>query len=88
MNDAYIWGAMLVDLRDITEKNAEEWAWRFAFASKLNGAMFHTTNTKTGKRSDYIPTLEDIKKRIGLTTSVSPKTRAQFVAKMVRNFKA
>ena len=73
---------MVVDMGEITEKNAEEWHWRYSFASKLNGSIYQVN----GK--DYIPTLDEIKKRIGLSTNVSIRTRKQFVAKVIKNFRA
>lgn len=80
VNDAFIWGCMLVDLREITEKNATEWHWRYCFATKVNGAIFTVAD------KPYIPTLEEVRKRIGLHTNCSERTRNQFVAKVVRLF--
>lgn len=79
LNDVFIWGCMFVGLGKITEKNAEEWQWRYEYASKLNGPY----NTINGKA--YIPTLDDIKKRIGLHTNCFPnKTRNQFIKGQTR----
>ena len=78
LNDAFIWGCLCIDMGDITLKNAEEWQWRYAFAVKMNGAYFYV-----GKK-EWIPTLDEVKKRIGLHTNVSTKTHKQFIDKMVR----
>lgn len=81
-NDAFIWGCILVGLKGITEKNAEEWEWRYKFMVKLNGASYYARVGKEDK--EWIPTLEDIKKRIGLTTNCDQKTRNQFIQSQVR----
>lgn len=84
-NECFIWCALYLDLRDITEKNASEWVWRWTFGSKLNGPYFY--RMKDGKRQEpFVPTLADVKKRIGLTTNVSTRTRRQFIDKAVRIF--
>ncbi len=79
LNDTFIWGCMFVGLANITEKNAKEWQWRYEYSVKLNGPSF----TIDGK--PYIPTIEDVKKRIGLTTNCFPdKSRNQFVQSQAR----
>lgn len=77
-NDIFIWGCLLIDLGEITEKNAEEWHWRYCFANKVNGPFY------TVKGEPYEPTLEEVQKRIGLHTNVSNRTRNQFIQKVVR----
>lgn len=84
-NDCFVWAALFLDLRDITEKNAKEWVWRWTFGNKLNGPYFY--RMKDNKRQEpFVPTLADVKKRIGLTTNVSTRTRRQFIDKAVRIF--
>ena len=79
LNDVFIWGMMVVGLGDITEKNAKEWQWRYDFASKLTGPFFYKND------EPYIPTLEEVEKRIGLRTNNFPaKTRKQFIAAQAR----
>ena len=83
-NDAFIWGCMIIDLGEITEKNAEEWEWRYRFMVKLNGAHYYK---RVGKEDvPYIPTIEEVRKRVGLHTNVSNRTRNQFIQKQVRIF--
>lgn len=78
-NDTFIWGMMAVGLGEITEKNAEEWAWRYAYAVRLNGAFYYVDD------KIYIPTVEQVRKRIGLSTNNHPnKTRRQFIAMQAR----
>jgi hypothetical protein len=86
-NEIFVWGCLIMDLGEITEKNAEEWHWRFAFASKLNGPYYYKMDAEGKRDHPYIPTLEEVQKRIGLHTNVSNKTRNQFVTKMVKQFK-
>jgi len=82
LSDAFIWGCMGVGLGEITEKNAEEWQWRYAYACKLNGPYFFVND------NPYVPTLEEVQKRIGLTTNCFPnKTRNQFLQQQARLFK-
>ena len=78
-NNCFIWWSLLLDLNSITEKNADEWLWRIKFATQLNGPTYLNSD-----KTPYIPTLDEIKKRIGLKTNVSNKTRNQFIAKEVR----
>lgn len=90
-NDVYIWAAVPLCIGEITEKNAKEWLWRFVFASKLGGAMAYTTIKEDGKpdrREEYYPTLEDVRKRIGLSVNVNTESRAAFIRKAVRSFSA
>ena len=77
MNDAFVWGCMWVDLRGITEKNVAEWQSRYQFAVANRGAMYYVNN------KDWIPTVDDVRKRIGLTTNVSNRTRKQFEKKIL-----
>lgn len=79
MNEPYIWGCMFIGLAEITEKNAEEWQWRYEYSCKLNGATFYLDD------KPYIPTIEDVKKRIGLRTNCFPnKTRNMFIQQQAR----
>lgn len=78
--DTLIWLTMAVGLGDITEKNYIEFYSRVRFIEKLSGAMAHT------KDGDYFFTVDDIKRRIGLSTNVSNTTRKQFVDLKTKNF--
>lgn len=78
-NDLYIWGCLFVEMREITEKNYMEWYYRHTFHSKLFGNFY---------LDDYKVTPDEVKKRIGLVTNCSDKTRNQFVKKcMDRHFR-
>jgi hypothetical protein len=78
-NGAFIWGCLITDMRDITEKNAEEWRWRYAYAVNLNGPSYYRPDG-----TPFIPSKDEVNKRIGLTTNCSQRTRKQFVDKQNR----
>lgn len=80
LNDAYVWGCLAVDIPDITDKTADEWCKRYAMYTLLLGAMYEVD----GK--PYVPTVDEVRKRIGLTTNVTAKTRAQFIKKVMTRY--
>jgi hypothetical protein len=85
LNDAFIWGTIFVGIGEITEKNVEEWFFRYRFYDELCGPFNHVT--VNGKPEPYQITLEDTRKRIGLKTNVFPKTTdAQFAKKVWKYF--
>jgi hypothetical protein len=79
-NDLYIWGCLSVGIAQITEKTAKEWQFRYAFAVQLNGAYY----SLDGKA--IVPTLADVRKRIGLSTNVSTFSRTEFLKRHIRTF--
>lgn len=83
LNDCFVWGSLFLDIRDITADNANEWVWRWTFGTKLNGAYYRNADG-----TPFIPTLEDVLKRVGLSTNVPTKTRKQFIAKVVKHYEA
>lgn len=82
LNDYFVWASLFLDMTSITEKNAPEWVWRWAFGSRLNGPYY--TREVDGKQVPYVPTVEEVKKRVGLRTNVTQRTRKQFIDKAVR----
>ena len=81
-NDLYVWGCLAVGIGEITKKNAKEWLARYAFYTNCLGAMYLT------KGEPYIPSLEDVEKRIGLRTNVFPnETEAAFAKKVYQAWK-
>lgn len=79
INHCFVWGCMIIDLGSITEKNAQEWHQRYVIANSKVGPFYYMTNKKP-----WVPTLEDVKKRIGRQTNVATKTRKQFINKLAR----
>lgn len=84
MNDLFIWGCMMVDLGQITEKNAVEWQKRYALYDRLYGPFYYADKERT---TSLVPTLEQVKARIGLTTNVTNRTTAQFMSKVWKHYK-
>jgi len=76
ITNSLIWATMSVDMGEITETNYVEFYARLKAVEATFGAI---ANSPDG---DYFFTLEDVKKRIGLTTNVSNKTISQFFKKL------
>lgn len=82
LNDSFIWGCLGIGIGEITEKNAAEWHARYCFYVDVLGAM------ATVDKKPWIPSLEDVKKRIGLRTNIFPKeTDAKFTKKVFDSWK-
>lgn len=83
MLDAFIWGSLSTGINEITEKNAEQVAARFAAIEGVDGAWLRSRIIEDdgSERVEDTPiTLEDVKRFVGLRTNASPKTKAQFRA--------
>jgi hypothetical protein len=80
ITDSLIWGTLMVGIGDITEKNFKEFYARFNLMQRLTGAFL----TRNGK--PYYITLEDIQRRIGLSTNVSDVTRNAFIKQKVGRY--
>ena len=76
INDILIWGSLSVDLGEITEKNVDEWVFRFKVLERVSG---HPAGWKGKER--FNPSRADIGRRIGMHTNVCTKTRKQFLKK-------
>lgn len=74
LTNSMIWATLYVNMREITEENAEEFFVRLQLCFRL---------TKSGN-SDI--TLEDVKNHIGLKTNVPEKTWNEFVKKELKMF--
>lgn len=90
VNTCFVWGCMFVDLGSITEANAKEWHARYLFVDKISGPFYYETQTDDEKENKiqrpWSPTLDDVRKRIGLKTNVTTKTRSQFAKKVIDTF--
>lgn len=80
MNDVFIWGCMFTDMQGITEKNAEEWWVRYRMYDLLCGPFYYEPS-ENKERKPLTVTLADVKKRVGLRTNVTQKTRSAFLTK-------
>ena len=73
--DQLIWATIVVDLRDITVKNLDEWIFRLRFLRHTRG---HSGNVLSLTRADIEPF-------VGLTTNVGGLTRARWMRKVCKN---
>ena len=78
--DRLIWVCMSIGIPSITDDNYGEFYARLHFVELLQGAR----RTEDGK-SVYF-TVDDVKRRIGLTTNVSKQAHAQFVKMVTDRF--
>ena len=82
ITDCIVWGTMQTDIGEITEKNIDEWVLRATMLDKIGfplGSKF-VDQEQVG----WVPTREDLTKRIGLTTNVSTTTRPAFRKRMAK----
>jgi hypothetical protein len=74
ITDSLIWATMAVGIHTITLANYEEFHARVSLWERLVGPYMVNTEDK---KPMYI-TLNDVKRRIGLSTNAGTKTRKQF----------
>jgi hypothetical protein len=72
-----IWGSMSLMLGSIEEDNIEEWVFRSLVMDEIDSPIGHSS--KGGKFVSFIPTVEQLRARIGLCTNATEKTRAGFM---------
>lgn len=80
MLDRLIWGAMVVDLGNITDANIEEWVFRMRLGDALLGPYF-SMKYEGEERFDISPA--HLRKFVGLTTNVSDATRHKWFKKVL-----
>ncbi len=74
-----IFATMGVGIGEITEKTLPEFYARIAFLERLNGSFVKAQSEDGSDWVDRPITVEDIRRRIGLTTNVFPQeTRAKW----------
>jgi len=81
ITNALIWGTMYVDMGEITQENCVEFYARMKAIEVTFGAICSSPD------GDYFITIEDVKKRIGLTSNVATKTAGQFFKKLKEHVK-
>jgi hypothetical protein len=72
VSDALIWCSLTCGFDRITDKNVLQVAARIATLEAKNGPSFVTATEKFGI------TVEDVFRHIGLSTNVTPQTKAEF----------
>ena len=86
LTESFIWQSMVTGLGKDWTLDAEfapEFYGRLKIIERMSGPLVRRTNAETGKVEDYWITPEDVERRIGLHTNVSPVSRAAFVKAMV-----
>jgi len=83
INDALIWGTMNTGIPKITEKNYKEFYYRYELHTVLYGPAFYIDEDFT----PYKMTVDDVKRRIGLSTNASELTTSQFFNDLKRRLK-
>ncbi len=78
ITSSLIWATMAVGISTITKINAEEFHRRLALYENQNGFYL----SRNGKPSPIA--LEDVKRRIGLSTNASTLTKAEFKQKLAK----
>jgi hypothetical protein len=80
--EALIFATMSIGMDDITADNANEF---YARIKILEGAIDSFVSViEEGNFRDYFFTVEDITRRIGLTTNAGRETRAKFLGRMIK----
>jgi len=82
ISDVLIWCSMPLEVGVITEDN-----YRLVHLGiqvlEMNGAMLHGPADEHGKSQPYFITVEDVERRIGLTTNTGSGSKTQ-IAKNIR----
>jgi ribosome biogenesis protein Nip4 len=74
--EAIIFYTMTIGMREITEKNWEQFYNRINFWEKINGTSLYIRKRK--KMQPLFVTKEDVQRMIGLKTNASTKSLTQF----------
>lgn len=82
VTESMIWATIAVDMGEITEANAEEFARRLNSYQELRGAFMQ--RYVDGEMQERPLTLEDVRNRVGLKTNVTTTSKRAFTAKLAR----
>tara|TARA_B100001059_G_C17482567_1_gene402392 strand:+ start:237 stop:629 length:393 start_codon:yes stop_codon:yes gene_type:complete len=87
--EALVWMSLFVGMREITEKNWEQFYWRTRLLEVTTGAYRQTgTYDDDGKiihREEQFFTKDEIKSMIGLSTNASEMTKAEFYKNKIKD---
>lgn len=78
VTEAIVWACMAVELSGITEKNIDEFWFRYKAWQMVAGASL------LNKDGDLYVTRKDVELHIGLSTNVSDQSRKYFMDKLVK----
>jgi hypothetical protein len=76
--ETLIWYTMAVDMGEITKENYDEFFKRVSIWETINGAGKRKYNPDTDEHEDIFMTLEDVERRIGLSTNVITRDREEW----------
>ena len=74
--DRIIWYTMIIGMRDITDKNWEQFYERVRIWERVVGSNYY--RTVRGKHKEVFITKDEVKRMIGLSTNASLYTPKQF----------
>ena len=80
VTEVLIWGTMIVSLGKITANNYKDFHRRLIEFQVVTGNGMLSATTADGERTNRMPTLQEVKAHIGLSTNVSPKTSRQWTS--------
>ena len=84
ITNSVIWLSMTCGFNEITKKNYKEIWFKINLWETYKGSYI-SVRTKKGTYKKYFITLEDIKKRIGLSTNASRETLKQNFTKLLKH---
>lgn len=76
--ETLIWYTMAVDMGEITKENYDEFFKRVSIWETINGAGKRKFDSETNEYEDIFMTLEDVERRIGLSTNVITRDREEW----------
>jgi len=88
LTQAFIWTSLATGLGkgwSLDIDFAPEFYARIKLYERVHGSLVRRVDDETGEIKPYWVTPEDVLRRVGLETNVSPVTRAEFIKRMVTN---
>tara|TARA_R110002153_G_scaffold23856_3_gene76656 strand:- start:2304 stop:2696 length:393 start_codon:yes stop_codon:yes gene_type:complete len=87
--ESLVWMSMFIGMREITEKNWEQFYWRTRLLEVTTGAYrqmgTYDDDDKIIAREEQFFTKEEIKSMIGLSTNASEMTKAEFYKNKIKD---
>ena len=80
--EALVWMTIFIGMREITEKNWEQFYWRTRLLEVTSGA-YRYYDGKEGTEQYF--TKDEIKSMIGLSTNASEMTKAEFYKNKIKD---
>lgn len=85
VTEAIVWATMAIDMGSITAKNYREFAERMQFLVEIGLPLLVKWDDEAGTQEPVTGSelLAEVKRRIGLTTNVTTRTKTQFLKNIV-----